>query len=69
MYELQQDWRLGAAWFEQQLVDYDVASNWGNWAYIAGVGQDPRGGRHFNIARQVQEHDPGGDYVAMWSDN
>lgn len=69
VYELQQDWRLGAAWFEQQLVDYDVASNWGNWAYIAGVGQDPRGGRHFNIARQVQEHDPGGDYVAMWSDN
>ena len=30
--------RLGAAYFESQLADFDVASNWGNWAYIAGVG-------------------------------
>lgn len=64
--ELQQDWRLGAAWFEQQLIDYDVASNWGNWAYIAGVGHDPRGGRAFNVAFQAQRHDPDGDYVATW---
>jgi deoxyribodipyrimidine photo-lyase len=64
---LQQDWRLGAAWFQQQLVDYDVASNWGNWAYIAGVGHDPRGGRIFNVAKQVEQHDPDGRYVAVWS--
>jgi hypothetical protein len=31
------DWRLGAAYFESQLIDYDVCSNWGNWAYLAGV--------------------------------
>lgn len=37
------DWRLGAEWCECCLVDYDVASNWGNWAYVAGVGNDPRG--------------------------
>lgn len=37
------DWRLGAEWYECCLVDYDVASNWGNWAYVAGVGNDPRG--------------------------
>ncbi|PMM58050.1 DASH family cryptochrome [Vibrio splendidus] len=36
IYELGVDWRNGAAYFESQLVDYDVASNWGNWAYIAG---------------------------------
>jgi deoxyribodipyrimidine photo-lyase len=33
------DWRLGAAYFESQLIDYDVCSNW-NWAYLAGVGND-----------------------------
>ena len=66
VHELQQDWRLGASWFEQQLVDYDVASNWGNWAYIAGVGHDPRGGRAFNVAMQAQRHDPEGTYVATW---
>jgi deoxyribodipyrimidine photo-lyase len=32
----------GAAYFESQLIDYDVCSNWGNWAYLAGVGNDPR---------------------------
>jgi deoxyribodipyrimidine photo-lyase len=35
--ELNMDWRLGAAYFESQLIDYDVCSNWGNWAYLAGV--------------------------------
>jgi deoxyribodipyrimidine photo-lyase len=30
------DWRLGAAYFESQLIDYDACSNWGNWAYLAG---------------------------------
>ncbi|WP_341649859.1 FAD-binding domain-containing protein [Thauera humireducens] len=52
------DWRAGAAWFEAQLVDYDVCSNQGNWLYIAGRGTDPRGGRRFNPDKQAQEHDP-----------
>ena len=39
---LEIDWRWGAAYFEERLVDYDVASNWGNWAYQAGVGNDSR---------------------------
>ena len=42
--ELGLDWRYGAAFFEQQLIDYDVGSNYGNWQYLAGVGSDPRGG-------------------------
>lgn len=37
------DWRLGAAWFESVLVDHDVEVNYGNWQYVAGVGNDPRG--------------------------
>ena len=64
--ELNVDWRFGAAWFEQQLIDFDVASNWGNWQYIAGVGCDPRGGRHFNIDKQTQQFDPQGDYSRCW---
>ena len=30
------DWRLGAEWFESQLLDHDVCSNYGNWNYAAG---------------------------------
>ncbi len=65
--ELQLDWRCGAAWFEQQLIDYDVASNWGNWQYIAGVGADPRGGRHFDIGKQTRDFDPEGAFIARWT--
>ncbi|MDP1539783.1 MAG: DASH family cryptochrome [Moraxellaceae bacterium] len=66
IHELGLDWRLGALWFESQLVDYDVASNWGNWAYLAGVGNDPRGSRRFNIDKQAQTHDPAGEFVREW---
>ncbi len=64
--EMELDWRYGAAWFEHQLVDYDVAVNWGNWQYIAGVGADPRGGRHFNLVKQQQTYDSEGLYRARW---
>ncbi|MAX51017.1 MAG: deoxyribodipyrimidine photolyase [Methylophaga sp.] len=64
--ELQLDWRFGAAYFEQQLVDYDVASNWGNWQYIAGVGADPRGGRHFNLEKQTATYDPEHHFIRQW---
>jgi deoxyribodipyrimidine photo-lyase len=66
VYESGLDWRLGAAWFEAQLVDHDVASNWGNWAYIAGVGADPRGGRVFNLDQQASRYDPEGVYRDRW---
>lgn len=64
--DLQVDWRLGALWFEHCLVDYDVASNWGNWRYIAGVGRDPRQDRYFNVLKQAGHYDPKGLYVAHW---
>jgi deoxyribodipyrimidine photo-lyase len=60
------DWRWGAAWFESLLIDYDVASNWGNWNYAAGVGNDARGFRFFNIYKQAQDYDPQGAYVKLW---
>jgi len=59
------DWRWGAAYFEERLVDYDVASNWGNWAYQAGVGNDSRD-NHFNVLSQADRYDSGADYVTTW---
>jgi len=67
IHDLGCDWRAGAAWFEAQLVDYDVYSNQGNWLYIAGRGTDPRGGRRFNPVKQALEHDASGRYRALWS--
>jgi deoxyribodipyrimidine photo-lyase len=64
--ELQGDWRYGAALFENLLVDYDVAVNWGNWQYMAGVGADPRGGRHFNLIKQTEIYDANGSYRERW---
>ena len=64
--DLDIDWRWGAAWFESQLIDYDVCSNWGNWMYNSGVGNDPRENRYFNIASQAQKYDSKGEYVRHW---
>ena len=66
LHELDDDWRAGAAWFEAQLVDYDVYSNQGNWLYIAGRGTDSRGGRRFNPDKQVAEYDADGAYRRLW---
>ena len=66
IYDLHSDWRAGAAWFESQLVDYDVYSNQANWLYIAGRGTDPRGGRRFNPIKQAQDHDAHGSYRRLW---
>ncbi|KAK3673141.1 hypothetical protein LTR78_006981 [Recurvomyces mirabilis] len=61
------DWRIGAEWYENNLVDYDVHSNWGNWQYVAGVGNDPRGdARVFNPVKQAVDYDTNGDYVRAW---
>lgn len=59
------DWRWGAAYFESKLIDYDVCSNWGNWAYNATVGHDPRN-RYFNIINQARKYDKKGEYVRHW---
>ncbi|MBU2319782.1 MAG: DASH family cryptochrome, partial [Gammaproteobacteria bacterium] len=66
IYELGIDWRYGAAYFEEQLIDYSVGSNWGNWQYIAGVGADPRGGRHFNLQKQTEQYDPKLHFIHKW---
>jgi deoxyribodipyrimidine photo-lyase len=59
------DWRWGASHFEAELVDYDPASNWGNWQYVAGVGTDPRD-RVFNVVKQARDYDPDGAFTRRW---
>lgn len=66
VHELGLDWRYGAAYFEQQLIDFDVASNYGNWQYLAGVGCDPRGHRQFNLQKQAQQYDPNQRFRNAW---
>ena len=63
--DLQIDWRLGAVYFEAMLLDYDVHSNYGNWMYVAGVGNDPRD-RKFNVRLQSERYDPSGKYQNIW---
>ncbi|KUJ83686.1 DASH family cryptochrome [Microbulbifer flavimaris] len=63
--ERQQDWRTGAAYFESLLLDYDVHSNYGNWMYNSGVGNDPRD-RHFNINSQAERYDPEHAFRNLW---
>ncbi len=63
--EWEQDWRIAAAYFESMLIDYDVHSNYGNWMYNAGVGNDPRD-RKFNIKRQAEMYDGDGKYQKLW---
>jgi deoxyribodipyrimidine photo-lyase len=63
--ELTLDWRFGAAYFESLLLDYDVHSNYGNWSYVAGVGNDPRD-RKFNIQIQSERYDPRQTYTSLW---
>lgn len=62
------DWRIGAEWYECMLVDYDLSSNWGNWQYVAGVGNDPRDdARVFNPVKQSFDYDPGAEYIKTWT--
>lgn len=64
---LQLDWRLGAAYFESALIDYDPCSNWVSWLNLAGLGPDNREDRiiHFDLAGK--KLDPDGTYVRMWN--
>ncbi len=66
VHELALDWRYGAAYFEEMLIDFDVASNYGNWQYLAGVGSDPRGHRQFNLDKQTATYDPQREFIKTW---
>jgi deoxyribodipyrimidine photo-lyase len=61
------DWRLGADWFLDTLVDADLASNSASWQWVAGCGADAAPYfRIFNPILQGETFDPNGDYVKQW---
>lgn len=62
---LKLDWRIGAAYFESMLLDYDVHSNYGNWMYVSGVGNDPRD-RVFNVQLQASRYDKQNKFQKLW---
>jgi deoxyribodipyrimidine photo-lyase len=64
--DLYLDWRSGLAHFWDLLLDGDVASNAGNWQWVAGTGNDTRPNRVFNPVRQALRYDPQGDYVRRY---
>lgn len=61
---LRQDWRQGKAWFEDCLVDADLASNSASWQWVAGTGADAAPYfRVFNPALQGEKFDAEGEYI------
>lgn len=61
------DWRWGEAWFASQLMDYELASNNGNWQWAAGSGCDAVPYfRIFNPAEQLKKFDPDHKYILKW---
>jgi deoxyribodipyrimidine photo-lyase len=64
---LEVSWVLGAAYFEEKLIDYNPASNWGNWANVAGVGNDQKSKSVFDLDKNIKNLDPKGNYATTWA--
>jgi deoxyribodipyrimidine photo-lyase len=61
------DWRWGEAYFAKKLLDYELASNNGNWQWVAGCGCDAAPYfRIFNPAAQTARFDPEHRYISKW---
>ncbi|WP_179376836.1 cryptochrome/photolyase family protein [Winogradskyella wichelsiae] len=61
------DWRLGEAYFAEKLHDYEMASNVGNWQWVAGCGVDAAPYfRIFNPTTQIQKFDKKHEYLKKW---
>jgi deoxyribodipyrimidine photo-lyase len=63
--DLKVDWTKGAAYFEEKLIDYSPASNWGNWAFIAGV-NDARESRYNMASKSAVELETKSEFIDMW---
>lgn len=75
------DWRIGAFHFEDVLLDYDVAMNYGNWVVVSEVDKSSRGAHGFKTVEDLaawkmeefewklsaeKKNDPSGDYLRRW---
>ncbi|MDB5137405.1 MAG: family cryptochrome, partial [Mucilaginibacter sp.] len=64
--QLKVDWTKGAAYFEEKLIDYSPASNFGNWSFVTGISNDPRDNRYFTGAKQAVQLDTKSDFITTW---
>jgi deoxyribodipyrimidine photo-lyase len=61
------DWRWGEAYFAEKLLDFELASNNGNWQWAAGCGCDATPYfRVFNPEAQQKKFDPEAKYILKW---
>uniref|UniRef100_UPI00356A9E5E cryptochrome/photolyase family protein n=1 Tax=Salegentibacter sp. TaxID=1903072 RepID=UPI00356A9E5E len=61
------DWRWGEAYFAEKLLDYELASNLGNWQWVAGSGVDAAPYfRIFNPTTQIEKFDKDKEYIKKW---
>ena len=61
------DWRLGESYFSKKLFDFELASNVGNWQWVAGCGVDAAPYfRIFNPTEQLKKFDSNKEYVKKW---
>lgn len=61
------DWRWGETYFAQKLLDYEQASNVGNWQWAAGCGVDAAPYfRIFNPTEQIKKFDKDLKYIKKW---
>ena len=64
------DWRWGEAYFAEKLHDYEMASNIGNWQWVAGCGVDAAPYfRIFNPTTQIEKFDKELKYINIWVKN
>jgi len=64
------DWRWGEAYFAEKLLDYEMASNVGNWQWAAGSGVDAAPYfRIFNPTTQIKKFDKEKEYINAWVPN
>merc|ERR1712178_177279 len=75
IFDLWMDWRIGAFHYEEVLLDYDFAMNYGNWIVISKVDKPGRSGQHgldtehedlgFKLGAE-KVNDPKGTYIRKW---
>merc|ERR1712012_1409951 len=66
IFDLKIDWRLGAEYFQEKLIDHDVASNWCSWCSAAGIISKKMRINGFNMDKQAREYDPLGKHALKW---
>jgi len=58
IHELKVNWLKGAAWFEEKLIDYGPANNYGSWAHLAGVGSSLKDNKPVDIKKLTAQFYP-----------